>query len=65
MKEQRENAQPTERHPPSVKDGQSERKREKPLAIRGTLDDVLKAAMRVKPKDEQTPISGRRKSRHA
>ena len=28
-------------------------KREKPLAIRGTLDDVLRAAMNVKPKDEQ------------
>ena len=27
--------------------------REKPLAIKGTLDDVLRAAMRVKPKDEQ------------
>ena len=29
------------------------RKREKPLAIRGTLDDVLRAAMNVKPKDQQ------------
>ena len=28
-------------------------KREKPLAIRGTLDDVLRAAMNVKPKDQQ------------
>lgn len=27
--------------------------REKPLKIKGTLDDVLRAAMRVKPKDEQ------------
>ena len=31
----------------------NEKKREKPLAIKGTLDDVLRAAMRVKPKDEQ------------
>ena len=29
------------------------RSHEKPLAIRGTLDDVLRAAMNVKPKDEQ------------
>jgi len=29
------------------------RKREKPLAIKGTLDDVLRAAMSVKPKDQQ------------
>ena len=29
------------------------RKREKPLAIRGTLNDVLRAAMNVKPKDQQ------------
>ena len=35
--------------PQPRKDG----KREKPLAIRGTLDDVLRAAMNVKPKDEQ------------
>lgn len=27
--------------------------REKPLKIKGTLDDVLRAAMNVKPKDEQ------------
>ena len=29
------------------------RKHEKPLAIRGTLDDVLRAAMTAKTKDQQ------------
>ncbi len=33
-------------------------KREKPLAIRGTLDDVLRAAMNVKPKDQQVKTRG-------
>ena len=34
-------------------DADKKRTYEKPLAIRGTLDDVLRAAMNVKPKDEQ------------
>ena len=43
-------------HPNSKKHTLAEdvkNKREKPLAIKGTLDDVLRAAMSVKPKDEQ------------
>jgi len=37
----------------AIDESESLRSREKPLAIRGTLDDVLRAAMNVKPKDQQ------------